>query len=121
MLSKSKKDQFVNLRRSGISWKRLASLNLNITVLFLLQLWEDAQLENIRLRDDLGKVRDDLKTTQKKLEDAIAVRSSWDALRAFNFKASDEIKFTVWLKKDQGAIWQFYNLVAQIKLGRFIK
>jgi hypothetical protein len=37
------------------------------------QLWEDAQLENIRLRDDLTKVRDDLKTTQKKLDDAIAV------------------------------------------------
>ena len=39
----------------------------------LLQLWEDAQLENIRLRDDLNKVRDDLKSTKKKLDTAIAV------------------------------------------------
>jgi hypothetical protein len=37
------------------------------------QLWEDAQLENIRLRDDLAKVRDDLKATQRKLDEAISV------------------------------------------------
>ena len=30
-------------------------------------------MENIRLRDDLSKVRDNLKSTQKKLDDAIAV------------------------------------------------
>ncbi len=45
-----------------------------IFINFLFQLWEDAQLENIHLRDDLNKVRDELKSTKKKLDNAIAVR-----------------------------------------------
>lgn len=36
------------------------------------KLWEETQLENIKLRDDLNKVRDDLKSTKKKLDVANA-------------------------------------------------
>jgi hypothetical protein len=36
-------------------------------------LWEDAQLENVRLRDDLSRMRDDLKSTQRRLDEAVSV------------------------------------------------
>ncbi len=35
---------------------------------FLLQLWEEIQLENLKLRDDLNKYKDELKGAKKKLE-----------------------------------------------------
>ncbi len=57
------------------TWVTSLTNDLNLMNQFeSFQLWEDAQLENIRLRDDLSKVRDDLKSTKKKLDTAIAVR-----------------------------------------------
>ena len=41
--------------------------------LFFLQLWEESQISNSCLREDLAKVRDELTATRKKLESSMQV------------------------------------------------
>ena len=42
--------------------------------LMIFQLWEQSQMDNSRLRDDLAKTRDELSAAKKKLETAVQVR-----------------------------------------------
>ena len=42
---------------------------------FVLQLWEESQISNSCLREDLAKVRDELAVTRKKLDSSMQVRS----------------------------------------------
>ena len=41
----------------------------------MFQLWEQSQMDNSRLRDDLAKTRDELSAAKKKLETAVQVRN----------------------------------------------
>ncbi len=43
---------------------------------FRLQLWEQAQLDNAKLRDDLTKTRDELKSATKKIDSISLVRDA---------------------------------------------
>ena len=66
-----------------------------IFINFLFQLWEEAQLENIHLRDDLNKVRDELKSTKKKLDNAIAVRFHQSILKKGFFEIAFFVCFLI--------------------------
>ena len=43
--------------------------------LIYIQLWEQAQLDNSRLRDDLARTRDELSAAKKKLDTMVQVRN----------------------------------------------
>ena len=53
-------------------WGNCSALLLNM--FRFSQLWEESQKENNRLRDELGKLKDDLGATKRKLDTAIHVR-----------------------------------------------
>ena len=40
---------------------------------FILQLWEQSQIDNSRLRDELSKTRDELSAAKKKIETVVHV------------------------------------------------
>ena len=50
---------------------------MHVLTLFLIyiQLWEQAQLDNSRLRDDLARTRDELSAAKKKLDTMVQVRN----------------------------------------------
>ena len=41
--------------------------------MFFFQLWEQSQLDNSKLRDDLARTRDELTTAKKKLDTVVQV------------------------------------------------
>ena len=50
--------------------------NITLSVIYI-QLWEQAQLDNSRLRDDLARTRDELSAAKKKLETQVQVNTSF--------------------------------------------
>ena len=46
--------------------------NITLSVIYI-QLWEQAQLDNSRLRDDLARTRDELSAAKKKVETMVQV------------------------------------------------
>ncbi len=68
-------------------WGNCSALLLNM--FRFSQLWEESQKENNRLRDELGKLKDDLGATKRKLDTAIHVRRYFPFLFFFFTRASE--------------------------------
>ena len=51
----------------------LKNFNLGNLCVFFFQLWEQSQLDNSKLRDDLARTRDELTTAKKKLDTVVQV------------------------------------------------
>ena len=47
--------------------------NFNLIFVSFFQLWEQSQLDNSKLRDDLARTRDELTTAKKKLDTVVQV------------------------------------------------
>ena len=45
----------------------------NLAIFCILQLWEQSQIDNSRLRDELSKTRDELSAAKKKIETVVQV------------------------------------------------
>ena len=66
----------MNLVKFPLSKVKEKAKKVTLSVIYI-QLWEQAQLDNSRLRDDLARTRDELSAAKKKLETMVQVNTSF--------------------------------------------